>query len=60
MQVIYSCRRDCCPTMVYDDIEKTLVITDDFGGRVTLSKKQFKDLTDAYSEYQAKTEVVDA
>ncbi len=50
MEIIYNCRRDCCPSMYYDTEKKMIVIKDDFGGTVNLTKSQFELLKSSYEE----------
>ncbi|MBQ3033789.1 MAG: hypothetical protein IJD28_05380 [Deferribacterales bacterium] len=50
MESLYSCRRDCCPEMFFDKEKNIIVITDDFGGSVTLTPEQFNDLVQAYGK----------
>ena len=38
------CQRGCCPTVEFDT--DSVIIKDDFGGKVTLTTDQFKILLD--------------
>ncbi len=48
MEILYSCRRDCCPEMFFDGEKGLVVIKDDEGGSVSLTRAQFEALWDAY------------
>ena len=48
METLYNCRRDCCPEMFYDGDKNGVLIKDDFGGSVFLTRPQFEALRDAY------------
>ena len=53
-EVVYLCRRECCPSMLYNRDEDILEITDDFGGKVSLSPKDFQLLVDSFSKHFSK------
>lgn len=40
------CQNDCCPTVEFN--KDSVIIKDDFGGRVILTADQFKILLDRY------------
>lgn len=48
METLYSCRRECCPEMFFDGEKGLIIIKDDEGGLVSLTKAQFEALRDAY------------
>ncbi len=56
MEKIYYCRRECCPEMYYDRENDNIVIKDDFGKSITLSKKQFEDLKKSFEDFMEKKE----
>lgn len=50
METIYNCRKDCCPEMYYDKENNNVIIKDDFGNKVVLTKEQFETLKSSYDD----------
>ena len=48
METLYRCRRECCPEMFFDGEKGLIIIKDDEGGLVSLTRAQFETLRDAY------------
>jgi hypothetical protein len=44
-RIIFCGVKGCCPTLEVKN--KTIIISDDFGGRIKISKNQLKSLVDA-------------
>ena len=47
-EILYLCRRDCCPSMSYNRAEDFLEITDDFGGKVNIKPEDFRKLAESF------------
>lgn len=46
------CQKKCCPTIEFNKDTNSVIIKDDFGGKVTLTISQFKTLLDQYLNHQ--------
>lgn len=42
------CQKNCCPTVEINTDSNSVVMKDDFGGKVSLTVEQFKILLDQY------------
>ena len=53
------CRKTtCCPQLIIENGQ--YIITDDFGGKVTLEQQHIKELVKTYQEYEQLQESIDA
>ncbi|MDD2497610.1 MAG: hypothetical protein PHT78_06810 [Desulfitobacteriaceae bacterium] len=42
------CQKNCCPNIEFNKDTNSIIIKDDFGGKVTLTAEQFKMLLNHY------------
>lgn len=49
-EILYLCRRECCPKAYYDKSKHIIEIIDDDGEKVSIKIEDFRRIVDAFEE----------